>query len=96
MIALWEMGYLARVIGTDPETLAGLAAKGLDIYAYCNRCNHSAVAPLAILLVKLGPSWAVPAVGSRLVCRSCGSKDISTRPHWPDSIGLATWYGSIR
>ena len=25
-----------------PETLGGLSANGLDIYAYCNRCNHSA------------------------------------------------------
>ncbi len=77
-----------------PETLGGLSTKGLDIYAYCNRCNHSAAVPLALLLPKLGPGHAVPAVGSRLVCSSCGSKDIGTRPHWPDNIGVAAHHGT--
>ncbi len=36
-----------------PETLGGLEDKGLDIYAYCNRCHYSAVVPLAVLLTKL-------------------------------------------
>ncbi len=39
--------------------------------------------------------YAVLAVGSRLVCSSCGSREIGTRPHWPDNIGVAARSGSI-
>ncbi len=77
-----------------PETLGGLSAKGVDIDAHCNRCNHSAVVLLSLLLVRLGLGHAVPAVGSRLVCSSCGSRDIGTRPNWSNDIGVPAHHGS--
>ena len=78
----------------EPETLRGLKNKNLDVFAYCNRCHHNAVVPIAVLLAKLGPGHAVPAVDSCLVCSSCGSKDIGTRPHWPDNIGVPAHHGT--
>ncbi len=71
----------------EPETLGGLRDKGLDIFAYCNRCHHNGVVSTVMLLAQLGPGHAVPAVGSRLVCASCGARDIATRPNWSNDMG---------
>ena len=93
------LGRLVQAVGV-PEFPRARGAMGLgsrdkdpNIYAYCNRCNYSTVVPLSLLLVKLGPGHAVPAVGSRLVCSSCGSRDIGSRPNWPDNIGVAAHHG---
>ncbi len=98
-LAACGLGRLVQAVGV-PEFPRARGAMGLgsrdkdpNIYAYCNRCNYSAVVPLSLLLVRLGPGHAVPAVGSRMVCRSCGSRDIGTRPHWPDNIGVAAHHG---
>ncbi len=80
---------MPRKPATNPETLAGLSAKRLDIYAYCNKCGHSAVVKTKTLLAKLGPLTAVPMVSRHLVCQACGSKDVGTPPSWPDKIGMA-------
>ncbi len=65
-----------------PATLADLLAQGVDVFCWCNRCSHNAVLPLQSLLPVLGPQCPVPEVGARLVCTSCGCKDIATRPAW--------------
>ncbi|MCP5366419.1 MAG: hypothetical protein H6907_17030 [Hyphomicrobiales bacterium] len=67
-----------------PVTLGEIADKGLDVFCWCNRCTHSAVLPTARLLKELGPAYPVPEVGARLVCSSCGSRDVATRPDWPN------------
>ncbi len=65
-----------------PATLADLKAQGVDVFCWCNRCSHNAVLPLASLIPRLGPQCPVPEVGARLVCSSCGARDVATRPAW--------------
>ena len=66
-----------------PVTLAELASKGLDVWAWCNDCCRHAVLPIDTLTDKLGPEYPVPHVARRTVCRECGSRDVQTRPDWP-------------
>lgn len=85
------MGGMKRSLLEDAErdqawvTLGGLE-EGVDIFCWCNRCGHNAVMPREVLLAQLGPDMPVPAIGARLRCSGCGSKDVATRPDWP-SLG---------
>ncbi|MBP5856805.1 hypothetical protein KAJ83_07280 [Marivibrio halodurans] len=63
--------------------LGDLTAHGADIFCRCNRCGHSAVLGLDMLLARFGPQQDVPGLGLFLRCRGCGSKDVATRPDWP-------------
>lgn len=64
-------------------TLGELAADGLGVFCWCNRCGHNAVLEIGRLVDELGAAFPVPEVGGRLRCTGCGGKDISTRPAWP-------------
>ncbi|WP_200339269.1 hypothetical protein [Rhodovibrio sodomensis] len=64
-------------------TLGELAADGLGVFCWCNRCGHNAVLEIGRLLGELGAAFPVPEVGGRLRCTGCGGKDIATRPAWP-------------
>jgi hypothetical protein len=66
-----------------PATLGDIASRGLDIFCWCNRCSHNGVLAADLLIARMGPAVAVPEIGARLRCGSCGSKDIATRPAWP-------------
>jgi hypothetical protein len=74
---------LAAVDRRQPAaTLGDLAARGLDVFCWCNRCGHNATLATDVLLGQLGAAFPVPEVGTRLRCSGCESKDIATRPHW--------------
>lgn len=73
-----------------PATLADLKAQGVEVFCWCNRCSHNAVLPLESLLPLLGHLCPVPEIGARLVCSSCGSKDVATRPAWKGLGQVAT------
>ena len=62
--------------------LGELADRQVAVFCWCNRCSHNAVLEIRPLIAQLGPLCPVPEVGARLVCSSCGSKDIATRPAW--------------
>jgi hypothetical protein len=64
-------------------TLGELAADGLGVFCWCNRCGHNAVLEIGRLVGELGAAFPVPEVGGRLRCTGCGGKDIATRPAWP-------------
>lgn len=66
-----------------PATLADLADQRLDVFCWCNRCGHWAVLATARLMGQMGPAMAVPKVAAKLVCASCGGRDVATRPAWP-------------
>ena len=70
-------------------TLVDVAEQGLDVFCWCNRCGHNAVIATARLLRQLGPATPVPEVGVRLRCTGCGSRDIATRPAWPNPCQVA-------
>lgn len=72
-----------------PVTLADLSAEGVDVFCWCNRCGHNATSATRLLIAQLGPAMAVPEIGARMRCSSCGSKDVATRPAWP-SLGMVT------
>lgn len=73
-----------------PATLADLAAEGLDVFCWCNRCGHNAVVSTALLIRQLGPAQSVPDIGACMRCTGCASRDIATRPHWPTEDGPVT------
>lgn len=73
-------------------TLAELAAAGVDVFCWCNRCGHNGVVATARLAAELGPAFAVPEVGGKMRCTGCGSKDVATRPAWP-SLGPVARHG---
>jgi hypothetical protein len=77
---------------TAPETLGGLAAKGLDVWCWCNGCPHSAVLRTGDLIARLGTGFPIPEIGSRLVCVCCGGRLAEARPDWP-SGGVIAWHG---
>lgn len=75
--------------------LGELAAEGLGVFCWCNRCGHNATLPTERLVKELGPDFPVPELGVRLRCSGCGSKDVATRPGWP-AVGPVARHGPDR
>lgn len=73
-------------------TLGEIAAQGLDVFCWCNRCGHNAVLGSGPLVTALGGNFPVPEIGARLRCSACGAKDIATRPAWP-GLGPVAHHG---
>ncbi len=73
-----------------PATLGDLADQGMDVWAWCNGCFKNGARETGPLIVRLGRAYPVPNVGARMRC-SCGSRDIETRPNWPDYLGVIMW-----
>ena len=67
---------------TPPETLSGLQTKQVGIWAYCERCEHSASIDIEVLLERLPGSLGVPDVGKKLKCSECGKVEVFARPDW--------------
>ena len=72
-----------------PVTLGILADQGMDVWAWCNGCFKNGAVATDGLIARLGRDFPVPDVGSRMRC-SCGSRNIETRPNWPDNLGVIT------
>ena len=72
--------------------LGEILQAGVDVFCWCNRCGHNATIPSARLVAELGPTFAVPEIGSRMRCSGCGSKDVAARPDWP-SLGQVARHG---
>jgi len=83
-------GRAAAAGGPGPATLADLAAEGLGVFCWCNRCSRNAVLPVAALIPPASPATPVPDVGPRLRCRRCGARDASARPAWPSQGVVAS------
>jgi hypothetical protein len=76
-------GFKERFIAAQervarPDRLGALAARGGVIFCWCNRCTHHARIDGRQLSLTLGPDFAVPEIGARLRCSSCGAKDVAT------------------
>ncbi len=69
--------------------LGDLERAAVAVFAWCNRCGHSAILEAGPLAAKLGPALPVPELGAALRCSGSGSKDVATRPHWP-GLGQVT------
>jgi hypothetical protein len=62
----------------QPVTLGDLAREGRLLWCYCRSCCHEReVDPLSL---GIDAAEAVPAVGKRLKCSRCGSREIETKP----------------
>ncbi len=72
-----------------PVTLGVLADQGLAVWAWCNGCFKNGPVATSTLIARLGRAYSVPDVGARMRC-SCGSREIETRPNWPDNLGVIT------
>ena len=72
-----------------PVTLGTLADQGMAVWAWCNGCFKNGAVATSTLIARLGRDFPVPDVGARMRC-SCGSRDIETRPNWPDNLGVIT------
>lgn len=75
-----------------PALLGDLAGKAIGIFCWCNRCGHSASLPLDGLIARLGPAMPAPDVATRLRCSVCGTRDVATRPDWPN-LGQVARHG---
>jgi hypothetical protein len=87
-------GFKDRLIAAQdglgrPERLGPLAARGGAIFCWCNRCAHHARLDGRQLALTLGPDFAVPEIGARLRCSSCGAKDVATRSEIGAPVTLA-------
>lgn len=65
--------------------LGSLAERRIGVFCWCNRCSHSQVMELGMLIERLGTDMPVPEIGARMRCSQCGSRDIATRPNWPST-----------
>ena len=69
-------------------SLNDLLINKLDIFCWCDKCNHNCVIKTIQIIKKLGPNYLVPEVGRNLQCDKCNNtKDIVTRPNWPSHGG---------
>lgn len=59
-----------------PPTIASARAS-LTVRAYCDKCRHYAALDLQALGAKYGDEMTLPALRSRLVCSSCGSRSVT-------------------
>ncbi len=85
-----ELAERDRRLGA--ATLGDLAAQGVAVFCWCNRCGHNAELATGTLVATLGPDFPVPDAGARLRCSSCRGKDVATRPAWP-SLGQVARHG---
>lgn len=69
----------------EPETLAGLAEKGLPVWVWCEDCCHNKDVPVSSLLAHLPATTPVPEVRHYMRCSRCQSRNVATRPSWPKS-----------
>lgn len=67
-----------------------LAAQGIAVFCWCNRCSHRARLDSAQLILALGPAFSVAEIGARLRCSNCGAKDVATRADFGDAPAAAT------
>jgi hypothetical protein len=65
---------------STPPTLADLDHDGINLFAWCQRCHHNAVVPIARAVERFGGSTAVLDVRAR--CSACGSTQVDIRPHY--------------
>ena len=65
--------------------LGTLADQGLNVLCRCHRCGHRAVMPAEALIAQVGADLPVPELGAKMRCSGCGSRDVATRPDWPDA-----------
>ena len=69
--------------GQQPALLKDLKDANVDVFCWCNRCDHNIHFSTKLLIYQLGTNFPVPEIGTRMRCKLCGSKDIATRPAWP-------------
>jgi hypothetical protein len=77
-----ETGFLMAV---EPPTIASLQSQGVPgFFVTCSNpmCLHST--PIAFETLSLDPSTPLPEIekGRSFICPACGSRQISTLPHW--------------
>jgi hypothetical protein len=69
-------------ITNNPETLAGLQAKDIDVWVWCPECYREVSLPVEDLMSHLPASFPIPRVGEVLKCSQCGRKGPAVRPDW--------------
>ena len=80
---------MAAIRTYRPVTLGDLADQYMDVWTSCNGCFKNGAGATGGPIARLARDYPVPDVGSRMRC-SCGSRDIETRPNWPDNLGVIT------
>lgn len=75
--------------GMRVPRLGDLATGNLGVFCWCNRCGHNAVMAAEALIRRMGAEVPVPEIGSRMRCSACDSKNVATRPAWPQRGAIA-------
>jgi hypothetical protein len=81
-LAINETSFLMAI---EPPTIASLQSQGVPgFFVTCSNpmCLHST--PIAFETLSLDPSTPLPEIekGRSFICPACGSRQISTLPHW--------------
>lgn len=65
-----------------PETLGGLKARGVNLWCWCDACSYNKTIEIDWIIGRLGETFPVPSVASRMKCSNCKSRKIAARPDW--------------
>ncbi len=80
-----QINKTGLLMAVEPPTIASLQSQGVPgFFVTCSNpmCLHST--PIAFETLSLDPSTPLPEIekGRSFICPACGSRQISTLPHW--------------
>lgn len=88
-MAKLKQAFLAAEDRRQPALALGtLADQGIAVLCRCHRCGHQGALSAEALAAQVGADLAVPELGAKMRCSGCGSRDVATRPDWPDARGF--------
>lgn len=76
-----------------PVTLHSLMMQNMAVFCWCHSCGHNADITADLFLTRFGKEFPVPELGVYLRCSKCCSKNVMTRPSWPQFGGQIARHG---
>lgn len=77
----------------NPVTLDILITQNLNVFCWCHACGHNADISAEHFVKRFGADYPVPELGVYLRCSQCQSKNVMTRPSWPQFGGQIARHG---
>ena len=73
---------MSAEVSSKPANLSWLAMQGLNVWVWCEGCNHQASLDPRALMGRLN-DCNIPDLAQYLRCSKCQSRQIFARPDWP-------------
>ena len=77
----------------SPVTLQDLIAENMAVFCWCHSCGHNAEVKADLFVPRFGKHYPVPELGVYVKCSKCRSKNVMTRPSWPQFGGQIARHG---